>query len=537
MNGPFDLIIVGSGLSGLTAALRSAPLKTLVITKTADILGGSSPRALGGIAVPRGRRDIPKHIEDSFTAGGGAGNLRALHELVEGAAETLEWLQGLGVHWDTDAQGHVHWGREAGHQSHRTLHLGGDATGLGLVQHLRAALAQASHVSVETQCLAEKILRSENRVTGLRVRLADGRLQDLESPRVLLASGGWGALFFGSTSPEENTGDALALALEAGVAPRDTDLMQFHPTGLDADFLSQMEGAVSLESGPSANPFAPGWVPLLTEALRGAGATLVDDEGREIPIPHPLGPLAPRDVVARAVFDTRRRGSRVWLDTAKLGSNWHQDFPSAAGLARQLGWETPGLRIPVAPAAHYSIGGIPADSQGRTALPGLYALGECASTGIHGANRLAGNSLLECLVYGRAAAEDITRREADIPAVPDVPEWDESQVRDSDEDVVISHNWDELRHFMWDYVGIVRSNKRLERAMRRINLLKQEIDEYYSHFKVSNNMLELRNLVCIAKLIVSCAMQRKESRGLHYNLDYPNLLENSGPSIIKKPMN
>ena len=331
----------------------------------------------------------------------------------------------------------------------------------------------------------------------------------------MLATGGASKVYQYTTNPDISSGDGIAMAWRAGCRVANLEFNQFHPTAL---------------YHPQARNF------LLTEALRGEGAYLKRPDGtRFMPDFDDRGELAPRDIVARAIdHEMKRLGADcMFLDISHKPADFiRQHFPMIYEKLLGLGIDLTKEPVPIVPAAHYTCGGVMVDDYGRTDVDGLYAIGEVSYTGLHGANRMASNSLLECLVYGWSAAEDIAKRMPYVRGVSTLPPWDESRVENPDELVVIQHNWHELRLFMWDYVGIVRTTKRLERALRRINMLQQEIDEYYAHFRVSNNLLELRNLVQVAELIVRCAIMRKESRGLHYTLDYPELLTHSGPSIL-----
>ncbi len=342
------------------------------------------------------------------------------------------------------------------------------------------------------------------------------RVETLRARTVVLATGGAAKVYQYTTNPDISSGDGIAMAWRAGCRIANLEFNQFHPTCL---------------YHPQARNF------LLTEALRGEGAFLKRPDGsRFMPDFDERGELAPRDIVARAIdHEMKRLGADcMYLDISHKPADFiMQHFPMIYEKLMDLGLDLTKEPIPIVPAAHYTCGGVMVDHQGRTDLEGLYAIGEVSYTGLHGANRMASNSLLECVVYAWSASQDILQRLPQTSLAPRLPEWDDSRVYNSDERVVIQHNWHELRLFMWDYVGIVRTTKRLERALRRIQMLQQEIDEYYANFRISNNLLELRNLVQVAELIVRCAMERKESRGLHYTLDYPDLLENSQPTILQ----
>jgi L-aspartate oxidase len=398
-----------------------------------------------------------------------------------------------------------------------------DATGEAVQNTLSENVAHHPNIHIFERYNAIdliKIEKTDSRCIGAYVwNRKKEQVEIVRARFVTLASGGASKVYQYTSNPDVSSGDGIAMAWRAGCRIANMEFNQFHPTCL---------------YHPDAGNF------LISEALRGEGAFLCHGDGTRFM--HKFderGDLAPRDIVARAIdFEMKRLGEDcMYLDISHKPTDFIvKHFPNIYRKCRSLGIDITRQPIPVVPAAHYSCGGVMTDLDARTNLENVYAIGEVAYTGLHGANRMASNSLLECVVFAHACAKHILEHFDEPHSQVVISPWDESRVIDSDEAVIIQHNWHELRLFMWDYVGIVRSDKRLERAMRRINLLKQEIDEYYSHFKVSNNMLELRNLVCIAQLIVTCAMQRKESRGLHYNLDYPNLLKNSGPSIIQKPM-
>ncbi|MGE4378106.1 MAG: L-aspartate oxidase, partial [Burkholderiaceae bacterium] len=340
------------------------------------------------------------------------------------------------------------------------------------------------------------------------------------APQTILATGGAGKVYLYTTNPDTSTGDGIAAAWRAGCRVANMEFIQFHPTGL---------------YHPKAKSF------LISEAVRGEGGVLLlppqAGGGRFMPAHDPRAELAPRDVVARAIdFEMKRHGiDYVLLDISHKSPEFlHEHFPNILAYCAELGIDITKEPIPVVPTAHFTCGGVLTDLSARTDLPGLFAVGETAYTGLHGANRLASNSLLECIVFARAAAQAIAA--APRTPIPSLPRWDDSRVTDADETVVISHNWDELRRFMWDYVGIVRTNKRLERAAHRISLLQDEIQEFYAHFHVTRDLLELRNLVQVADLIVRSAQLRRESRGLHYSRDYPELAAPAAPTVLVPPV-
>jgi L-aspartate oxidase len=406
------------------------------------------------------------------------------------------------VRFDRDAQGGLALGREAAHQHSRILHANGDQTGAEIMRALLAAARRTPSITF-VQAAALKILVHEGAVAG--VLTTQGVLP---ADRVLLATGGIGGLFQHSTNPETAIGAGLMLAMAAGATLKNLEFIQFHPTALD---------------------IGGGWLPLISEAVRGEGAKLIDERGDAFMNGQDL---AARDVVARAIFVHQEAGHRVYLDARPLGEKFAARFPGITAICARAGIDPAREPIPVRPAAHYHMGGVAVDTQGRTSVEGLFAAGEVACTGLHGANRLASNSLLECVVLGRTCAGRILADQAPLP--PPLPAWDESQVEDADEQVVIAHNWDELRLLMWNYVGIVRTTKRLERALHRIKLLRGETLDYYANFRVNRDLLELRNLVVCAELIVRSALRRHESRGLHFSRDFPNALPVSFPTVLTR---
>ena len=505
------LVVVGAGIAGLCTALAAAPRRVVLLSRG----GGeetASALAQGGLAAALAPGDSPTaHAADTLVAGAGHNDPDAVRLLTAQAAAAVGWLLRHGVRFDRE-DGLWCLAREGGHRHARILHADGDGSGRALVNALSAAACAASHIEWRRGVEVEGLLLRGGRVIGVHGRRGEAAFEQ-EAAAVVLATGGIGALFACTTNPAGADGSGLALGLEAGAEARDLEFVQFHPTALAAG------------SGATRRP-------LVTEALRGAGAVLRDRAGRPLMAGvHPLGDLAPRDVVARRVWQALQDGDGAFLHAQHLGETWPTRFPTVWAACRAHGIDPREAPIPVEPAAHFHMGGLAVDLDGRTSLPGLYAVGEVACSGVHGANRLASNSLLECLVYAESAAQDILARPGS--SLPDLPAWDESRVTDADEEVVIAHNWDELRRFMWDYVGIVRTNKRLERALHRIRLLEREIDEYYAHFRISNDLIELRNLVMTAHLIVRSAMQRHESRGLHFSRDYPDTSDAASPTILR----
>ncbi|EMQ2999903.1 TPA: L-aspartate oxidase [Escherichia coli] len=522
-----DVLIIGSGAAGLSLALRLADQHQVIVLSKGPVTEGSTFYAQGGIAAVFDETDsIDSHVEDTLIAGAGICDRHAVEFVASNARSCVQWLIDQGVLFDTHVQPNgeesYHLTREGGHSHRRILHAA-DATGREVQSTLVSKAQNHPNIRVLERSNAVDLIVSDKiglpgtrRVVGAWVWNRNKEtVETCHAKAVVLATGGASKVYQYTTNPDISSGDGIAMAWRAGCRVANLEFNQFHPTAL---------------YHPQARNF------LLTEALRGEGAYLKRPDGtRFMPDFDERGELAPRDIVARAIdHEMKRLGADcMFLDISHKPADFiRQHFPMIYEKLLGLGIDLTQEPIPIVPAAHYTCGGVMVDDHGRTDVEGLYAIGEVSYTGLHGANRMASNSLLECLVYGWSAAEDITRRMPYAHGVSTLPPWDESRVENPDERVVIQHNWYELRLFMWDYVGIVRTTKRLERALRRITMLQQEIDEYYAHFRVSNNLLELRNLVQVAELIVRCAMMRKESRGLHFTLDYPELLTHSGPSIL-----
>jgi L-aspartate oxidase len=526
MTQQFDVIIIGSGLAGLSAALHLAPThRVAVITK--NVLGdGSSAWAQGGIAAVMGEGDtIQSHVEDTLVAGAGLCDLAATMFTVEHAPEAVQWLQQLGVQF-TQEDGHVHLTREGGHSERRIVHVT-DATGAAVQKVLVQRVKETPNITVFEQHMLVDLITA---TTSSFIADSDGKrclgayvldqvkdeVETFSAPHTILATGGAGKVYLYTTNPDTATGDGIAAAWRAGCRVANMEFIQFHPTCL-------------------YHPHAKSY--LITEAVRGEGGHLLlpKEAGgkRFMPDHDPRLELAPRDVVARAIdFEMKKHGvDCVYLDISHKSPEFLQEhFPNIKAKCLELGIDITKEPIPVVPAAHYTCGGVMTDLQGHTDVAGLFAIGETTYTGLHGANRLASNSLVECMVFAKSAASAIKSEVKSAPG--QLPSWDDSRVTDPDELVVVSHNWAELRRFMWDYVGIVRTNKRLERAAHRIDLLKAEIQEFYARFHVTRDLLELRNLVQVADLIVQSALRRKESRGLHFSRDYPEMLPVAKPTIL-----
>jgi L-aspartate oxidase len=517
----FDVLIIGSGLAGQSAALRLAEHCRVILVSKRSLEDSASGWAQGGIAAVLDSKDsIEAHIQDTLIAGAWLNDEPATRFVVENGRHAIDWLIEQGVPFTKDDAGY-HLTREGGHSARRVIHVA-DATGFAvqdtLTKKVRAnpnITVMESHIAIDL-ITGEKLGTGENRCFGAYVLDSrNGDVITIGAPNTLLATGGAGKVYLYTTNPDTSTGDGIAMAYRAGCRISNMEFIQFHPTCL---------------YHPQAKSF------LISEAVRGEGGLLrLPDGTRFMPEHDERAELAPRDIVARAIdFEMKKRGlDCVFLDISHKGEDFiRTHFPNIHARCLELGIDIASQPIPVVPAAHYTCGGIVSDLKGRTDVAGLYVAGEASCTGLHGANRLASNSLLECLVFSEAVVKDILSSKA--TDFPDLPRWDESRVTDADEEVVISHNWDELRRFMWDYVGIVRTTKRLKRAQHRIGLLKREIDEFYANFRVSHDLIELRNLVVTADLIVRCAMQRKESRGLHFSRDYPETLPKAKNSVLRR---
>lgn len=518
----YDLLVIGSGAAGLSLALRvltANPKARVAVLAKGPLSEGSTYYAQGGIAAVLDATDtVESHLADTLNAGAGLCNVDAVRFVVENARPAIDWLIDQGVLFDREG-GAYHLTREGGHSHRRVIHAA-DATGRAvqttLMDRVRDSGADILEHHIGIDLIRERLGggRLGRCVGAYALDRASGRVVTLASRAVVLATGGAGRVYLYSSNPDGSTGDGIAMGWRAGCRVANMEFSQFHPTCL---------------YHPKAKTF------LITEAVRGEGGKLLRPDGTRFMDEYdPRGELAPRDIVARAIDDVMKRlGCEcVYLDISHKPAEFiTSHFPTVHAECLKFGVDMTKEPIPVVPAAHYTCGGVLTDLSGHTDVENLYAVGEVACTGLHGANRLASNSLLECLVFGASAAADLADRLANIPPPPVIPAWDESCVTDSDEEVVVAHNWGELRRFMWDYVGIVRSTKRLERAKHRVKLLLSEIDEYYGTFRVTNDLLEMRNLAMVAELIVRSALMRRESRGLHYTIDFPS------PDTIAPPQN
>lgn len=524
----FDVLIIGSGLAGLSLALRTAAHKKVCLVSKRTINDTASDWAQGGIAAVLNDDDsIEEHIEDTLIAGAGLCDEAVTKLVAEQGKQAVEWLieQGVGFTREQDDSGY-HLTREGGHSHRRVIHAA-DATGHAVQTTLSEKVKQHPNITVLENHIAVDLITTlkvkttkvedthDNACLGAYVLdNKTGKVITIAAQNTILATGGAGKVYLYTTNPDVSTGDGMAMAWRAGCRIANMEFIQFHPTCL---------------FHPHAKSF------LISEVVRGEGGLLkLPDGTRFMPEHDPREELAPRDVVARAIdYEMKKRGlDCVYLDIShKPIAFIEEHFPNIYRRCLELGIDISKKPIPVVPAAHYSCGGVMTDSKGLTDIKNLYAVGETACTGLHGANRLASNSLLECLVFGQAAAEDILSQPT--KPTPALPYWDESRVTDADEEVLITHTWDELRRFMWNYVGIVRTDKRLSRALHRIHMLRDEVHEFYSNFKISNDLIELRNLLQVAELIVLSAIERKESRGLHYSKDHPNLDAEAIPTVLE----
>ena len=519
----FDVLVLGSGAAGLSLALQLDPHLSVALVSKGKLQAGCTWYAQGGISAVLDPGDtIDAHVTDTLNAGAGLCDENVVRFVAENSKAQINWLIELGVpftHVDEDnVESAYHLTREGGHSHRRVIHCK-DATGHSLSTTLIKHVKARSNIHIFENYIAIDLItntksnHSTHRVLGAYIHnKTSGHTETFQANHVVLASGGASKVYLYTSNPDVSTGDGVAMAWRAGCRIANMEFIQFHPTCL-------------------YHPHAKSY--LISEAVRGEGGhLLLPDGSRFMQAVDPRAELAPRDIVARAIdHEMKKRGlDCVYLDISFKSPEFiTSHFPTIYNRCLKFGYDMSKQAIPVVPAAHYTCGGVLTHGSGLTDIEGLYAIGETAWTGMHGANRMASNSLLECLVFGAAAAKHINCHILTNEETVVLPQWDESRVTDSDEEIVVAHNWDELRSFMWDYVGIVRTDKRLERAMRRINLLAREIFDYYSNFRVKNDLIELRNLVQVAELIIRSAMSRKESRGLHYTLDYPVPNPNAPP--------
>lgn len=523
----FDVVIVGSGGAGLSLALSLPEHFNIAVLAKSILTDASTYFAQGGVAAVLDETDsIQQHIDDTMIAGAQLCEIDAVKHTVEGGRPSVDFLLNHGVQFTLDEDEQLHLTREGGHSQRRIIH-SADATGKAISTTLVQRAQEKKNIHIFENYIAIDLItthklghkQQSNRAVGLYALDENNeKVHTFLAPFTALACGGAMKAYLYTSNPDIATGDGIAMAYRAGCRVANMEFNQFHPTCL---------------YHPQARSF------LITEAMRGEGAYLRLPDGERFMLRFDeRAELAPRDIVARAIdYEIKRLGIRhVWLDISHKPAEFVKEhFPTLYARLLELGIDITKDMIPVVPAAHYTCGGVVVDEHSQTDLAGLYAIGETSYTGLHGANRMASNSLLECFVYGMSAAKDIEAKFNSHFDIPTVPEWDASQSTNPDEDVVILQNWDELRQTMWNYVGIVRTTKRLQRALHRIEMLKKEITEYYQDYHVSKNLIELRNLVMVSEMIVRCAMQRKESRGLHYTLDYPELSPELRKTVLTPP--
>ena len=521
-----DVLIIGSGLAGLTSALKLADHKKVLIVSKREILDSSSQWAQGGVAAVMSNEDsIESHVKDTEFVGGGLTDPKVASFVASHGKKAIQWLNDLHVPFSRDDTTHqFHLTKEGGHSHRRVVHAK-DATGLAIQATLSEQVKAHVNITILENHIAVDLITEKkslkvdhiksNRCLGAYVlNNKTGKVITVSAQETILAAGGVSKVYLYTTNPDVSTGDGVAMAWRAGCRVANMEFIQFHPTCL---------------FHPKAKSF------LISEIVRGEGGLLkLPDGSRFMDEYDARGELASRDIVARAIdFEMKKRGiDCVYLDISHKSPDFIKShFPTIYARCLELGIDITKEWIPVVPAAHYSCGGVMTNLAGQTDLAHLYAIGETAYTGLHGANRLASNSLLECLVFGEAVAKHILQSKVDSTSF-ELPHWDESRVTDADEEILITHTWNELRRFMWNYVGIVRTNKRLSRALHRIHMLRDEVHEFYTNFKVSHNLIELRNLLQVAELIVESAIARHESRGLHFSRDYPKQLKIAKPTIM-----
>ena len=536
----FDILIIGSGAAGLTLALKVADFSRVAVLSKGDLNQGATFYAQGGIAAVLDEADsIESHVADTLSAGVGLCHEDIVEHIVTESTETVEWLVEQGVPFTTKESferggkkisisqelSALHLTKEGGHSNRRIIHAT-DATGKAVFETLSRRAQAHPNIELLANCAAVDLVTQNRRdcsgsvcVGAYVLNLESGSVDLIKSKFVALATGGASKAYLYTTNPDGASGDGIAMAWRAGCRVANMEFNQFHPTCL---------------FHPHAKSF------LITEALRGEGATLeLPDGSRFMPSFDSREELAPRDIVARAIdHEMKRLGCDcVYLNiTHKPPEFLTEHFPTIYSRCLEFGIDITTDRIPVVPSAHYTCGGVMVNKDGKTDIDNLYAIGETGFTGLHGANRMASNSLLECFVVAFGAAKDIQDKIVSTAHGTNIKAWDESRVRRSDDEVLVSHNWDELRRCMWNFVGIVRNDERLLRAERRINLLREEVQDYYTKHRVTKDMLELRNLTLVSELIIACAIQRKESRGLHFTLDYPELLTSPTDTILNPPV-
>ena len=516
----FDVLIIGSGAAGLSLALRIDPGMQVAVLSKGGLDAGSTAWAQGGISAVIDEEDsIDQHMADTMDTGAGLCDESAVYQAVVQGKDMVRWLTDLGINFtrekSADGKSYLHLTREGGHTQRRVVHAA-DATGRAIQNSLIRNISDRENISVFEQHITIDLITthklcdnlkpgSDNHCVGAYVLdTLNHRVETFRARHVVLATGGASKVYLYTSNPDGSSGDGIAMAWRAGCRVANMEFMQFHPTCL---------------YHPSAKSY------LITESVRGEGGKLLLPDGSEFM--HEFdsrGVLAPRDIVARAIDHKMKRLGIdcVYLDISHKPSTFiKQHFPNVYARCLKSGYDMCKEPVPVVPAAHYTCGGVMTDLHGRTDVRNLYAIGETTHTGLHGANRMASNSLLECLVFASATSHEINSDHSSESLDLEIPAWDESRVTEPDEEVVVAHNWDELRRFMWDYVGIVRTTKRLQRAKRRVDLLISEIDEYYSNFRVNGDLIELRNITLVADIIIKSALSRKESRGLHYTLDFP----------------
>ena len=530
-----DILIIGSGAAGLTLALRSADFAKVTVLSKGSLQEGATFYAQGGIAAVLDDSDsVDSHVEDTLTAGVGLCHRSVVEHVVAHSAEAVGWLveqgvpftnkqgnSGLGDKPDAASLSSLHLTQEGGHSHRRIIHAT-DATGKAVFETLRGRAERHPNIELLEGCTAVDLVTQPSQqgsgraCVGVYVLNQESRkVEAIRARFVALATGGASKAYLYTTNPDGASGDGIAMAWRAGCRVANMEFNQFHPTCL---------------YHPHAKSF------LITEALRGEGAYLELPDGERFMVRFDARKeLAPRDIVARAIdHEMKRLGCDcVFLNISHKPAEFiRQHFPTIYERCLHFGIDITRDRIPVVPAAHYTCGGVMVNEHGETDIENLYAIGETSFSGLHGANRMASNSLLECFVVAFGAAESIRGKQAQTALVDEIADWDESRVTDSDDEVLVSHDWDEIRRFMWDFVGIVRSSKRLQRAHSRIQLIREEVRDYYIKHKVTNDNLELRNLALVSELIIRCALERKESRGLHFTLDYPDTADEARDTIL-----